>query len=312
MQNITDILVAMDARSDTQPAFERAVEVASRTNGRLHLATCDFVAGLSRAVFADEAQVEAARSRYLSSQEAMLRRYADRATRAGIRAGIETLWHRPRYEAILEAAQRRGAGMIIKAASDYSLSERILLGATDWELIRRAPQPLWLVKHAEAPVVNSNWVVAVDPLHPDEQHVGLDRKLLDTGCALAEAVHAKLHVFHAYAPPAMVAPTAGTGAAAPALSTLPEDTDAMLESRKRRVLDLMRAFDLPESRADVCIGGTVSQLDRIVANRRATLVIAGAVSRGTLGRLLLGSTAESLLHGVDCDILVVKPDSFPG
>ncbi|MND09065.1 Universal stress protein E [compost metagenome] len=41
---------------------------------------------------------------------------------------------------------------------------------------------------------------------------------------------------------------------------------------------------------------------------RADLVVIGAVSRGALQRLALGSTAERVLDFVPCDLLIVNPD----
>jgi universal stress protein E len=46
--------------------------------------------------------------------------------------------------------------------------------------------------------------------------------------------------------------------------------------------------------------GTVDELD-------ADVVVIGAVSRGALKRLALGSTAERVLDFVPCDLLIVKP-----
>ena len=54
--------------------------------------------------------------------------------------------------------------------------------------------------------------------------------------------------------------------------------------------------------------GDARQLIPEFAERcRASLVVMGAVSRSRLRQLLIGSTAESVLDRLECDVLVVKP-----
>ncbi len=309
MNKPSHILVVIDPEQEEQPALKRAAEIAKATDAELHLFACDYVEGLSRTVFADENEVRQARDDYVATETKRLEKLADRVEQDGIEATTEVVWHRPRYEAVLDAAQNVAADLVIKTASGRSLAERLLLGATDWELIRRCPHPLWLVKKGE-PVASADWIVAVDPAHPDEKHVGLDQALLETASLYADALGSKLHVFHAFAPPAMIAPTGGTGAAAPAISALPEDTDAILEERRKRIRAMLASFDLPEGRLEVAVGDTVTQLEQFVEKRRAPVVVAGAVSRGTLERMLLGNTAESIFNHIDCDILTIKPAGF--
>lgn len=309
MNKPSHILVVIDPKQDDDPAADRAHEIAKATGAKLHLVICDYVEGLSRTVFADEEEVRKARDQYVSEHAERLEKLAERLKEDGVETTTRVVWHRPRYEAVLEAADNVDADLVIKSASGRSLAERLLLGATDWELIRRCAKPLWLVKGSES-AAHSDWIVAVDPGHPDEKHVGLDEKLLETGKLYADTLESKLHVFHAFAPPAMVAPTGGAGAAAPAMTMLPEDTDTILDERKKRIREMVEPFDIPESRLDVAVGDTVLQLEQLVDKRKAPVVVAGAVSRGMLERMLLGNTAESILNNVDCDMLIVKPDGF--
>lgn len=307
MQRLSDILAVVDPRDEDRPAFRRALEIASRTGARLHLLMPDYLEGLSRGVFADERKLEQARHDYISHHEKELDGLTRDASDAGVEADGKVVWQRPHDEAIIEAAYDWNAGLIVKSAGDRSLPERLLFGATDWDLIRKAPQPVWLVKRSDS-VADSDWIVAVDPSHPDERHVGLDGKLLETGKFLGDALGAALQVFHAVSPPALVAPTGGTGAAAPTMGTVPEEIDVLLEDRKNRTLELLDRFDIPERNAHVSVGAVARQLEELVERRDASVVIAGAVSRSTLERFLIGNTAESFLNRVACDVLVVKPE----
>jgi universal stress protein E len=70
-----------------------------------------------------------------------------------------------------------------------------------------------------------------------------------------------------------------------------------LAKKHRLAPQAMRVID-GETR-DVLVGA-VDELD-------ADVVVIGAVARGALKRLALGSTAERVLDFVPCDLLIVKP-----
>jgi universal stress protein E len=57
-------------------------------------------------------------------------------------------------------------------------------------------------------------------------------------------------------------------------------------------------------------GSTRHALEELVEQLEIDVVVAGAVARGRLERLLIGNTAEAILDDVPCDVVVVKPDSF--
>jgi nucleotide-binding universal stress UspA family protein len=49
-----------------------------------------------------------------------------------------------------------------------------------------------------------------------------------------------------------------------------------------------------------------ARCDRALASAEVALVVLGSQGRSGLARALLGSTAENLLHTLDCDTLVVR------
>ena len=57
-------------------------------------------------------------------------------------------------------------------------------------------------------------------------------------------------------------------------------------------------------------GGTRDVIAAVAQRQRVDLLVMGAVSRSMLKRPIIGSTAESVIDHVDCDVLVVKPAGF--
>jgi universal stress protein E len=54
------------------------------------------------------------------------------------------------------------------------------------------------------------------------------------------------------------------------------------------------------------IGEVSTQMTRIAKKTHARIIVMGAISRGALKRLFIGSTAERVLDDATYDILVVK------
>ena len=68
---------------------------------------------------------------------------------------------------------------------------------------------------------------------------------------------------------------------------------------------------LPPEQLDLVQGMPEHVIARTVADRRAELVVLGALRRGQLSPALIGSTAESVAGAVPCDVLLVPPPRAP-
>jgi universal stress protein A len=75
-----------------------------------------------------------------------------------------------------------------------------------------------------------------------------------------------------------------------------------LEARMRKLGD---EFGVPESRQHILDGNPAPEIRRFADENDVDLVVLG--THGQKGvQLLLGSTANSVLHGVACDVLAVR------
>lgn len=64
-------------------------------------------------------------------------------------------------------------------------------------------------------------------------------------------------------------------------------------------------YGVPSDNQVVAIGRPESEIHRLVKEKQADLVIVG--SHGRKGfQLLLGSTANGVLHGTECDVLAIR------
>jgi universal stress protein E len=317
---ISKILVDIDPdriadEAPTLPAIDRAQQLATATGASIDLLLCPHVESMADGVLFDNESAARARDSYREELRQWLEVEAAKIRGCGTSVNCHVDSHSPRYEAILARARETGADLIVRGARKHTRLDRLFFTPTDWELIRRAPQLLWLVKKSMGPRANGLRVLAaVDPSHPEEKKAGLDAKLVSVAGRLVKLFGGAAHIFHAYRPGAMVAPIAAPSHQG-ALAALHLSGELAVELEKHRKLELRKlseASGIPEDHVHLVAGSTTRALDELVEQLQIDVVVAGAVARGRLERLLLGSTAEAILDDVPCDVVVVKPDGFPG
>lgn len=313
MTPIRTLLADIRPKADDQPAIDRAAQLAGETGASVTLYLCDYLEPLTGGVFFHDDTMKAARDDYMQELEDWLDERARPLRELGIDVGTRVEWHSPRFEAILAMADEMQADVIVRAARRRSKLDRLLLGATDWELVRRARQPLWLVKKTlDLTTRKPHVVAAVDPAHPSDEKAGLDRKLIRTAEEIRSLFGGTLHLFHAYNPSAAIAPvaTASHHVAMPVLRMGGDIIEELRSLREKQVRELAEPAGIPEERVHMVPGDAGSALQDLVEEQGIDIVVTGAISRGRIERLLIGNTAEAILDDVACDVVVVKPDGF--
>lgn len=82
--------------------------------------------------------------------------------------------------------------------------------------------------------------------------------------------------------------------------------ERQVEDQARKTLaEMASSYDVASDRAHVCVGNPAVEVHRLAAERGVDLVVVGSHGRHGLG-LLLGSTANAVLHGAQTDVLAVR------
>ena len=66
-----------------------------------------------------------------------------------------------------------------------------------------------------------------------------------------------------------------------------------------------RAVDPAKVKGTVALGTPAAEIMRHAAQWKADLIVVGSHGRGTMGRLLVGSVAQKVLHEAGCPVMVV-------
>ena len=131
------------------------------------------------------------------------------------------------------------------------------------------------------------------------------RRVAARARALATGASAELHIVHVIEPLSL----AYGGDIPMDLSTV---QDQIHEQARSHLADFAASVDIAEERRHLVFGRPESEIHRIAEDESMDLIVVGSHGRHGLA-LLLGSTANGVLHGASCDVLAVRvgPDAPP-
>jgi len=305
MAEIRRILSVVDPTVDAQPVVQRAAWLAESVGADLELFICDYDQYLAGERFFDSAALEKARANLIEGHRAKLRELAQSIGSDRVTISTDATWDYPLHEGIVRKATQSNADLVIKDTHYHTIIKRSIFSNTDWALIRTCPVPLWLVKQREFrdhPTV----IAAVDPVHERDKPAALDHEILAYAKLLTTKTNGTLQVFHGFDPSPAYAVSADS-LAFPISVPINEMTEALRRQHCDAMDEFLATEEIDKSKVQVLEGETRELLVGLAEKHSADCVVIGAVSRGALQRLLLGSTAEQLLDHVPCDLLIVKP-----
>lgn len=296
MHPIRRILVAVkDPGAERLPAVSKAIQLAHAFGADLEL-----FHAIASPVYVDtlgltETHADQVEQEQLTQYRQRLERIAARARLHTASVSVAVAWDYPVYEAIVRRAAEIGADLVVAEQHAGRHHAAGVLRLADWELLRLCPVPVLLVKCSRpyhAPTV----LTAVDPDHAGGKTAQLDEAILAAGALVASGLRGELHVVHACLP-GPDWPVTGT-------EGRPAVLDKTLFERG------LRLGDIPPEHRHLLAGDPRDVIPAIARGVGADIVVAGALSRTGLQRLLIGNTAERLLDALSCDLLIVKPAEF--
>jgi universal stress protein E len=294
------ILVAVaDPAASRPPAVERAAQLARAMGARLVLFHAAFDSALSGRPFFDSRRLARSRGSFVADRTRSLERRASRLRVGGLNVDVCVVWEEPAHEAIIRAALREKADLVVAGRHERRANRPPQFRLTDWELMRLCPGPL-LVTHPASDLAESAAVVAaLDPTHADDKPASLDTSIIDYAAAIAAALQVECHAVHCVSPSAY---------------PLGDTTAADRKRHDRHVYSRMKQL-VGRAEADIealhIVPGSVAEsLPRFVGKLPAQILAMGIISRRWMKRFVIGDTAETIIRDVPCDLLLIKPDGF--
>jgi universal stress protein E len=306
MSKLRRILVAVkDPAARTQPAVRKAAQLAAASGARLELFHAIATPIYFDTFFMEGTSLQETQRQWRDRLLAQLEKQAAKLRSDGLKVDTACEWDFPAYEAVIRRATRMKADLIVAERHATLHILPWLLRFNDWELLRRSPVSVLLIKRPQ-PYRNPTVLAAIDPSHSFAKPARLDADIIAAGQMLTDTLGGKLHVVHAWA-----------GATFPAerLGPVSADLTATLERQVSRVArktfsDAVSNTGIPTARRHLVAGHAVDVIPRVAKKQHAAVVVMGAISRSGLKRLVIGNIAEQVLDALPCDVLVLKPTAF--
>ncbi len=236
----------------------------------------------------------------VDERRAAAERIAAECRARGFETSVSAVWDRAYDQAITREALERQSDLVV---AEPQRGRSAGLTQQDWRLFSTCPAPVLVIK-SDAKAPYRHIVAAVDPMHEHAKPRDLDAAVVAVAKAIREPTGATLSVLHCYTPLAEL-PIASA-------DYVPlEDAERALEQARRdAVTELVEGAGLEADAAILVAGRPRAVLQAMTERGEADLVVMGALARGRLEELLIGSTAERLLERSSADVLIVKPPAL--
>ena len=317
MQRFTGVLFVATPDTDDTNAFERALQVAEANQARLTVVDLQQGPATPVARVPGGLSPERRRAALAEASAERLQQYIDSAD-GRVDLDTRTL-DGVGFVEVIRTVQSGGHDLVVKAAMESGTRRRYLFSSFDMHLLRKCPVPVWLVKQGAGGERYRRVLapVDVDPDGAAKTDPSLNRRILETAAAQALADGAELHVAHAWQP-AYEGVLRSRG-----IFAEEDEVQRYIESERQahraafdRLAGDMRSwiggeicdwlqpvFHLRQGQAGTVIPELAAELD-------AGLVVMGTVGRTGIAGLLIGNTAETIVEGIACSVLAVKPPGF--
>lgn len=288
------ILVPLDGSEAAEAILPFALEVAKKSGAAVLLVTVVQQVGVWDATLSLQVMDK--------EEQAAVGYLGDQVKTLGGNVTCRVL-HGDAAEAVLSAAESEKADLIAISTHGRSGLRRFLFGSVATKLLEASAVPVLFLrpkqgedKGAAGPVIKKILV----PL--DGSAVAMS--ILPTVEEFAKTVGATLVLFHAVQP--LTAYPGFEAAAMPSMGSVMDD----LQAQARQILG--RAAKEAESRGVqaemiVCLDDATSGILRVGDEQKCDLIAIGTHGRGGLGRLVLGSVADSVVRrSADIPCLVIR------
>ncbi len=307
------ILVNVNPEQDDNRHLSKIQQLADHTALEVTLYICDYHASIASNLILHPESLEQAIKQIKKTHQSRLETLQKEFQHDNIKYSTLVEWHKPYYEAIMNAAEKLNVDLVIKQAAEHSRLKQIFFTPSDYQLLKSCEQPLLLTKGkhwSDASCV----MAAVDPSHQLSQESHLDDIIIQQAKELSTYLNLPLKVCHVFDPTGwevVMNSTASTGVMGQfVVIDTPDDHQALMnkirQEHQSQLEVLKDRHQLSDNEVALLEGFPEEALETEAEKSNAALIVVGTTYRSGL----LGSTAERLLEDLSCDVVAVKPGDF--
>ncbi len=291
-----EILVIADQEGGKQAAFHHALEIAKNTGTIIEFVGFVHAPGVDSSEILTQDEKKRVHHKYIDQKQAQIDDFLNALDLSGVKVKVkvDVVWEKSFDRWVIARCDQKSFDMVFKSGNR---TEAFLHTPSDWQLMRYCPDPVMIV--GEQPWKEGGKVlVALDLGSSSSRTLELNENLLRQGIKLAKATNSEVHTCYSIAVPK-------------ALADLDLIDPKAYEEKMKGNLDpfirkLVDEAGLDRSRLHLLSGRPAKEICRISQKIKADVVLVGNKTQTSLRGRLLGNTAETVLHKVSADVVVIK------
>ena len=268
------LFVVLDPTSMEQASLEWgekiALDMKERQESHIHVYCCINHKSVAAVPHGEFEEVEKAT---IGRVEEWVQRIVMHTRTLGVTVTTEVEWDSDWRNAIVAAAKRQKADVVIKNLTQHARLVRLVRDTADWQLLRDCECPVLLVKTGRLYGINKI-LVAVKHTE-DEAYREANAGIMDRAKNLADDLGASLHAVTCY-----------------------ESSD---RPDRQRFAD---SFSLDRNQVSAAMGAPAKVIASVADEVNADMLIIARVARAESAGLL-GDTARKVIDEIDTDVLVL-------
>lgn len=289
-----EILVIADREGGEQKAFQHALEIAKNTGATIEFVGFVHAAGVDSSEILSHDDKRKVRHSYIDKKQEEINTFLESSNIGDIKVRTDVVWEKSFERWVIARCDQKSFDMVFKSGHR---SETFMYTPSDWQLMRHCPEPVMIV--GDKPWKEGGVILAALDLGSNSnKSIELNEDIMRQGIKLANATTSKLHVCYSMAIPK-------------ALADLDLIDPKSYERKLKDKLDpmvskLMDDAGLDRSRLHLVSGKPPKEICRISNEINADVVLIGNKTRTSLRGRIMGNTAETVLHKVSADVVVIK------
>lgn len=306
-----NILWATDGKSENKLVVQRVLAVVKQFNSRLTLIHVIEEPPLESAILFEKRRSEIEKNKndllqlQVKKSRASLEKIVATLKKNGVLANFKVLTGKEFIEIIRMVLKNKHDLVLKKAGIDEGFLKRAF-GTEDMHLMRDCPCPVLLIKpkvRKDHPLI----LAAVDPDPLNSTRDTINRMIVDYTLSVEQTFKkSEIHFIHAW--------DINEGALSKYGGQAEKSAMSYRERQHRRELvdGFLDKYKWENNKPKIHIlkGNPKKLIPKLAKDLNAGLVVMGTVCRTGIPGLIIGNTAETVMHNLECSILAIKPQKF--
>lgn len=303
MKRFQKILVATDCRFADHPIVDEAAEIAQHSGASLKIV--DVVPEFPWTIRLALKDQEHMRELIGHEKHERLAALAGPIREKGVAVETKVLQGKTSVEIIREVL-RDDHDLVLRVAKGKDSRCSGCFGNTGIRLLRKCPCAVWLVSPATTPKF-SHVLGCVDTSTGEPIDAELNDKVYELASSISEYHGGHLSIAHAWSIwneqmiRSRMTPEEFENMESQTYDHIAAQLDRFVSKHGRSIRD---------ENVLLLKGEPSHVIPNFVSDQQVDLIVMGTVARSGLSGLLMGNTAEQILHRIECSVLALKPDTF--